>query len=540
MNIGVMQTLFSQRIHPIIFSRHFVGHWSELIFASTSLYITAVLIFSGENRIHLTVHSVFFFLPLWIAKRWKVPIVAKYVFCILSFLSILTAIEFRHVDLKLLGIASYFIPLLYACVLADIVSSGMAGIMLAIVFFHNESRTDDSLVDPLGVILASILYGVIFYLIRYLSSQINSYHEIKNTDPLTGLSTLNYTMQVGQQMIDSCNDVTVVLIDLNNFKSINDTFGHVIGNALLVQFAQALKNEMAGLEGIVGRLGGDEFLIVVKNYPHSKEPSLGQILSDRLLNKSYVADPNLEPISIPFVVGETHCSKESSVTLEELIYQADTNMLFNKYRYYNLTAFHSRENKVTEEHFLHLIHALEEKDMYTYVHSQFTAQYSVVLAEALYLPTSTVEEIRIAGLLHDIGKLMIPNKILRKPRELTAAEFKIIKQHVTLGLTILENLGVSEIIMNGVKYHHERWDGSGYPFGLTGSETPIEGRILQLADAFSAMTIKRVYRECLSVDRAVEEMLRNSGNQFDSQLVKILADGLLQEQLKTGPNHSIS
>lgn len=165
-----------------------------------------------------------------------------------------------------------------------------------------------------------------------------------------------------------------------------------------------------------------------------------------------------------------------------------------------------------------LLHNLAEKDVDTYIHSRFTGQLAAALGAALELSEKAVADLYTAGLLHDLGKLLVPGSILRKEAALTGEEYAIVKQHVDDGIRILSCQNLPPTVVNAIKYHHERWDGKGYPYSLAGRDTPIEGRILQIADAFSAMTTKRVYREPLSPEEALEEVRRNRGTQFDPEL----------------------
>ncbi len=142
-----------------------------------------------------------------------------------------------------------------------------------------------------------------------------------------------------------------------------------------------------------------------------------------------------------------------------------------------------------------LLEVLADKDAYTYAHSQCTAEYAVLLGQALNLPQERLEELNLAGWLHDVGKLKIPQEILAKPSPLTAEEYETVKSHVAESMNMLHGMPLSEGTLYAIKYHHERWDGTGYPYGIPGECTPLEGRILQIADAFSAMTNKRVYRK---------------------------------------------
>lgn len=170
------------------------------------------------------------------------------------------------------------------------------------------------------------------------------------------------------------------------------------------------------------------------------------------------------------------------------------------------------------------LHNLAEKDIYTYIHSRFTGQVAAALGAALELPRKTIENLYAAGWLHDLGKILIPGSILQKPFALTEDEYAIMKQHVDDGIRILSGLDLPVTVINAIKYHHERWDGEGYPHHLAGKDTPIEGRILQIADAFSAMTTKRVYRDSLSPEEAMDEVRKNRGTQFDPGLADCFID----------------
>ncbi|PKM78723.1 MAG: hypothetical protein CVU90_00115 [Firmicutes bacterium HGW-Firmicutes-15] len=179
----------------------------------------------------------------------------------------------------------------------------------------------------------------------------------------------------------------------------------------------------------------------------------------------------------------------------------------------------------------HLLKILEMKDEYTCLHCKNTAQYSMAFAKELKLSNDQINDLHIGGCLHDIGKLFLPTDILQKPTALTTNECKHVKNHVLYGLNIVEIYKLPPIAINCIKYHHERWDGLGYPFQLTGNDTPLEGRILQITDAFSAMTVKRIYREPLSLNNSLSELEQNSGTQFDPELVNIFVNIIKRRKL---------
>lgn len=165
--------------------------------------------------------------------------------------------------------------------------------------------------------------------------------------------------------------------------------------------------------------------------------------------------------------------------------------------------------------------ALDAKDPYTHGHSLRVTLYSLILANELNLDDQLLEEIETAGLLHDIGKIGIPQSILCKPGKLTDEEFEVMKSHPVQGEKMVVNIKKLKIIANWLRTHHERWDGKGYPSGLKGEEIPISARIIALADTYDAMTSTRSYRKALDHEVAIEEIKRCSGSQFDPKLAEI-------------------
>jgi HD-GYP domain-containing protein (c-di-GMP phosphodiesterase class II) len=173
-----------------------------------------------------------------------------------------------------------------------------------------------------------------------------------------------------------------------------------------------------------------------------------------------------------------------------------------------------------------LILAVDTKDRYTKRHCEDVGRYAMFLAQKVSLDGDTVRTIGIAGLLHDVGKIGIPDSILRKPGRLTNDEFRVVKQHVALGDMIVRDLPNIDLIRAGVRHHHERWDGRGYLDALAGDDIPLVARILAVGDAFSAMTTSRPYRKAFTVEEALRRLEDAAGSQLDETLVKVFVDGL--------------
>ncbi|MEK0315773.1 HD-GYP domain-containing protein [Cohnella sp. 56] len=173
--------------------------------------------------------------------------------------------------------------------------------------------------------------------------------------------------------------------------------------------------------------------------------------------------------------------------------------------------------------------SVEAKDSYTFGHSERVSKYAVELASLLpeFADKQRLETLRLSGLLHDIGKINIPEAVLTKPTRLTEEEYALIKTHTIVGGKMVEKISGLGQLKPGVLYHHERWDGGGYPSGKTGTEIPLEARILSIADTFDAMTSNRSYRASASVMDAVKQLKQGSGTQFDPQLIAYIDEVLV-------------
>lgn len=181
---------------------------------------------------------------------------------------------------------------------------------------------------------------------------------------------------------------------------------------------------------------------------------------------------------------------------------------------------HSAYRDLVSESLRTIANIIDTKDEYTKGHSVRVAIYSKMIAERMGLPDYEQERIYYIGLLHDIGKIGVPVSILTKPGRLSDEEFEIIKRHPAMGATIMKDFSSIPGVQNGIKYHHERFDGKGYNEKIAGYDIPLEGRIICVADSYDAMSSKRCYRKALAYDFILDELKRNSGTQFDPDIVK--------------------
>ena len=177
-----------------------------------------------------------------------------------------------------------------------------------------------------------------------------------------------------------------------------------------------------------------------------------------------------------------------------------------------------------------LVTAVDNKDKYTRQHSEDVMGYSLLIARELGLGEEEQRTLAVSALLHDVGKIGVPDAILRKPGQLTEEEFKAVRQHPTMGAALVSTVTGLEATLDAVRHHHERWDGGGYPSGLRGAETPLMARLMAVADAFSAMTTDRPYRSGMDKVKALSILEDGAGTQWDPECIQSLLNALTHQQ----------
>jgi diguanylate cyclase (GGDEF)-like protein/putative nucleotidyltransferase with HDIG domain len=328
--------------------------------------------------------------------------------------------------------------------------------------------------------------------------------------------------------------LSIVLADLDDFKSLNDAFGHRRGDEALREFADLCRRELRGND-LVSRVGGEEFAIVL---PHVDEHE-ALVTAERLRRavRAGLQGPDGRSLSASFGVASF---PQHGTDPEILLDHADQAMYAAKHLGRDRTVVFSdgllesvRENAPAEQlqAVLVLAEALDLRDAGTATHSQTVGRLCAGIAAAMGLADDRVERVRLAGILHDVGKLGVPDDILRKPSALTEAEFAEMRKHSELGARMVAAAGMDDI-SSWVLAHHERSDGGGYPFGLSGDAIPLEARILAVGDAYEAMTADRPYRRAPGHGYAVRELERHEGTQFDRDVVGALLTTVGPESLK--------
>ena len=338
---------------------------------------------------------------------------------------------------------------------------------------------------------------------------------------------------------------SVSIMDLDNFKTINDVLGHATGDDALRKLAACMKSQKRTPD-ILARYGGDEFVILM---PETKADDAVTLL-ERIraeVQKISVA----ENISMTISCGVAQILPDSKDGSSEIIRRADLALYEAKNAGRNCVKLWDKTMSKTlnegdieiekikrlkrriaglseqaEKMFIQsiwgLVQALEAKDKYSKKHSENVMYYSVGIAQTMNISPKKLEIIRRAAMIHDIGKIGVPDSILSNPNRLTMYERSIIEQHPLIAVRILEKMNFLEQEVAIVRCHHEKWNGRGYPDGLSYSSIPIGARILTVADTFDALTSNRSYHSSLSVDETIKIIVDSSGYDFDPEVVKAL------------------
>ena len=332
-------------------------------------------------------------------------------------------------------------------------------------------------------------------------------------DHLTGLYNRRfYEEELRRLDIQRNLPITLVMIDANGLKLMNDAFGHEVGDQSLKKIAEALKR-VCRQDEIIARIGGDEFVILL---PKTKKQDADEIV--RRIHLS-VSMEKVENILLSVSIGSSTKS-DSETTMRDVFKTAEDAMYRQK-----LTDSSSILSKTIDI----IMNSLYEKNNREMDHSRRVSEICETIATKLHFDRSEIHKIKVAGLMHDIGKIGIPDSILNKVGALTKEEWNEIRQHSEVGYRILSSANEFSELSEFVLAHHERWDGQGYPKGLKGNEIPVQSRIIAIADAFDAMTSDRTYRKGLSYPEAKEEIILNIGKQFDPEIALLFLDLVFPE-----------
>lgn len=385
---------------------------------------------------------------------------------------------------------------------------------------HDHAPLSESQIAALRKIGCYTSYGL-----RNANLYRNAYHT-SITDELTSLYNRKHAFEcIG----NCCSDeapASLILLDIDDFKLYNELYSVREGDRLLHLCAQIILQELSGTDKAF-RFGADEFLIL-KNGNDTEEAKalaeriIARIESSQSTDKVWDISITCGISTFPDVATDAHSFLHN---VEQAVYYSklEGKGHMSVYRHGMEDRSLNPDIRAAYERVAPTVYALtaaiDAKDNYTFIHSMNVSKYAVVLAEDLDMNANEIEIVRDAGMLHDIGKISIPEHILKKTSQLTDEEYTVMKTHVENSTKMIRYLPDMDYVIPAVVGHHERYDGKGYPRVLKGNDIPLMARILTIADCFDAMTARRPYKQPLPIDYAVGELKKNSGTQFDPDLV---------------------
>ncbi|HPX15758.1 MAG TPA: diguanylate cyclase [Petrotogaceae bacterium] len=331
-------------------------------------------------------------------------------------------------------------------------------------------------------------------------------------DFMTGLFNRRYYETQKERLDKSGNTpVSILVADINGVRMINDTFGHIQGDILIMETAKLLQ-KCCRESDILARIGGDEFAIILPYTSREKAFEILKNIRKTFDNFNSLTSETKNRISLSMGYGT---KDDLNASLQNAEKEADEYL---------------RRRKIFEQKSLHnsvlssIMATMYARSQETEEHSQRISENCIKVAERLGLAQSAQDELHLFAMLHDIGKVGIDDRILNKPGKLNDEEWTIMKTHPEIGFRIVMSVPELSGVANYILTHHERWDGKGYPLGISGEDIPILSRILAVADAYDAMIESRVYRKALSKEEALNEIKNNSGTQFDPNISNIFIE----------------
>lgn len=439
------------------------------------------------------------------------------------------------------------------CIIIPMIAS--AGAIGVLVVGDNEIEDNGPLYEMMSAYLSLFIQNKELAELVSLSS---------NEDTLTGLYNHRTFQEYLSKELEKANkasqDLSILIFDVNNISTINKELGHSKGDEIIKLVAEKIKQNVRAND-IAGRYGGDEIAVILPDTNTDDAKYLAEYLTYSL---SCCLVDDVGPVKVSVGIATY---PDSALEQEKLLILAEQAMYISKSKGYQngistivssqdfdfwddmalssfasvLTKRHAsigvnfeeelvnkfaNEEIINQNHLIDVVTslatAIDAKDEYTKDHSTSVSRYAEALARALNLPEKEVERIKLGAMLHDVGKIGIPENVLRKPTKLSDEEWAIMKQHPTIGAekVLMPNKALHDLIPM-VKYHHEHWDGTGYPEKLKGEEIPYTARIVSIADAFHALVSDRPYRKGLGVEKACEILKLGAGIQWEKEMVRV-------------------
>jgi diguanylate cyclase (GGDEF)-like protein len=362
---------------------------------------------------------------------------------------------------------------------------------------------------------------------RLQAEQAAAYRQLAYTDALTGCPNRRFIDEfIVAAVATSAREnrpLAAAYLDIDNFKLLNDVVGHEQGDHVLKRVVDALSVHVVE-PAAFARFGGDEFVVV---FPDSTVDQARMVLEDVRTSVSHIEVVNGSRVTLPTRISIGIAAFRGYETPRDLIAEAEEHMYLDKAgsagepQLFESGMAPEALIKITNLKSLrNLVKAIDRRDSYTRFHSDHATHLAVKMAKRLGLSEEQASAITIGGPIHDLGKIVVPDEILRKPGPLTAGERRTMEEHPVIGAAIAAAVTDYDTVVDLVRHHHERFDGEGYPGSLKGTAIALPTRVFTLADAYSAMTTDRPYRKGLTVEEAMAQIASGAGSQFDPDIAR--------------------
>jgi diguanylate cyclase (GGDEF)-like protein len=392
------------------------------------------------------------------------------------------------------------------------------------------------------------LEGRLARAINRIADALADTHDRATVDRLTGVANRQSLLAALFAEVERASryerPLSVAFVDIDHFKAVNDSYGHAAGDIVLRGVAQTIAASLRASD-LIGRYGGEEFMLILTETGVEEGAVLAEKLRTVVQRQRFAVEGNPE-LAVTISIGIAGGIGQQ-VRMEALVRDADAAMYSAKSLGRNQTYIFAEPDDDARVPRAPISAAGRARAMEIGQQARFAATSALTavlaplphyrgqpsplistivsaLARQLQLPEAEIDKLRVAALLHDVGKVAVPEEILEKPTALTSAEWRAVVQHPRIGQVILEQAAALKDAVPIILHHHERYAGHGYPYGLRANEIPLGARIVAVADAYDAMVHDRPYKRAMAHDQAVTELRRHAGTQFDPEIVELFCD----------------